>query len=173
MKKRTLIGAAAFSLALAGGGVAGAVLGTPSVSSAQDGTTSTTTADSGSTTRADHPRPGLRHPRLEVLKVAADTLGMKPADLLQELKDGKSIADVAKEKGVDEQKVVDAIVADGTAKLQEEITKLPDQAKTAVEHDGLPEGPRGFGRGGHPDGPPPVDGPPPAQGDGSSSSTTS
>jgi hypothetical protein len=163
MKKRTLLGAAAFSLALAGGGAVGAVLGTPGVSSAQDGTTSTTTADSGSATRAGHPRPGLRHPRLEVLKVAADTLGMKPADLLQELKDGKSIADVAKEKGVDEQKVVDAIVADGTSKLQAEIERIPDQAQTAVDREGLPTGRRG-GR---------ADGPPPADGDGSPSTTTS
>ena len=35
---RKLLGAAAFSLALAGGGVAGAVLGTPNPSGAQDGT---------------------------------------------------------------------------------------------------------------------------------------
>ena len=35
---RKLLGAAAFSLALAGGGVAGALLGTPSPSGAQDGT---------------------------------------------------------------------------------------------------------------------------------------
>ena len=39
--KRTILGAAAFSAALAGGGIAGAVLGTPSLSGAQD-TTSTT-----------------------------------------------------------------------------------------------------------------------------------
>ena len=35
---RKLLGAAAFSLALAGGGVAGALLGTPNLSGAQDGT---------------------------------------------------------------------------------------------------------------------------------------
>jgi hypothetical protein len=172
MKKRTLLGAAAFSLALAGGGITGAVLGTPGVSSAQDGTTSTTTADSGSTAKPDHPRPGLRHPRIEVLKVAADTLDMTPEDLLKELRDGKSIADVAKEKGVDEQKVVDAIVADGTAKLQAEIQRLPDQAQTAVDHEGLPEGPRGPG-GARREGPPPGDAPAPAQGDGTASPTSS
>jgi hypothetical protein len=35
--QRTILGAAAFSLALAAGGVAGAVLGTPGLSGAQDG----------------------------------------------------------------------------------------------------------------------------------------
>ena len=39
---RKLLGAAAFSLALAGGGVAGALLGTPSLSGAQDEDSTTT-----------------------------------------------------------------------------------------------------------------------------------
>ncbi len=37
-------------------------------------------------------------------------------------RDGKSIADVAKEKGVDKQKVIDAMVADAKAKLAEAVT---------------------------------------------------
>jgi len=138
--KKTLLGAAAFSAALAAGGVAGALLGTPSTSGAQDGTTSSTTATANGTERPIHP---MRHPRAEVLKVAADTLGMTPADLLKELRAGKSIADVAQEKGVPEQTVVDAIVADAKAKLEAEIQKLPDQVTRAVEHDGVPARPDG------------------------------
>jgi hypothetical protein len=154
--KRTLLGAAAFSVALAGGGIAGAVLGTPSVSSAQDGTTSTTAKDGTTDTKAaDANRPRRPHPRLEVLRQAADALGMTPAELRTELQSGKSIADVAKEKGVDEQKVIDAIVSDATAKLQAEIQKLPDQVTKAVERDGLPQRPEGGPR----DGKPPADAP--------------
>jgi hypothetical protein len=144
--KRTLIGAAAFSAALAGGGIAGAVLGTPGVSSAQDSTS--TTQDSG-TKAADAEHPGRPHPRLGVLREAAEALDMEPADLLEELRSGKSIADVAEEKGVDEQTVVDAIVSAGTERLEQAIEELPEHAKEAVEREGLPEGPRGPG-GEHP-----------------------
>jgi hypothetical protein len=43
--------------------------------------------------------------------VAAGKLGMKLTELLTELQGGKSIADVAKEKGVDTQTIIDAYVA--------------------------------------------------------------
>jgi hypothetical protein len=43
--------------------------------------------------------------------IAADKLGMKLTELLTALQSGKSIADVAKEKGVDIQTIVDAYVA--------------------------------------------------------------
>ena len=46
-----------------------------------------------------------------LVSVAADELGMKVTDLLTELQDGKSIADVAQEKGVDTQVIIDAYVA--------------------------------------------------------------
>jgi hypothetical protein len=160
--KRTLIGAAAFSVALAGGGIAGAVLGTPSLSSAQDTPSATPAPEDGAGTGAgtaapDGVRPRPVHPRLEVLRQAADALGMTPAELRDELKAGRSIAEVAEEKGVDKQDVVDAIVADATEKLEAEIQRLPDQVSKAVEHEGLPErGPRGPRMG-----PPPADAPRP------------
>ena len=148
MQKRTLIGAAAFSAALAGGGLAGAMLGTPGVSGAQDDTTSTTTADAG-----DSARPHRPHPRLQALQAAAEALGMTPAELRTELEAGKSIADVAEEKGVDKQVVVDAIVADGTERLEQAIEELPTRAAEVVERDGLPERPKdGRGHGPRPDG---------------------
>jgi hypothetical protein len=139
--KRTLLGAAAFSAALAGGGNAGAVLGTPNVSGAQD-TTSTTTQDAGTDAKApDGTGRHGPHPRLGMLKEAAEALGMEPADLRQELAAGKSIADVAEERGVSEQKVIDAIVSAGTERLQQAIDELPDHAKEAVEREGLPQRP--------------------------------
>jgi hypothetical protein len=137
MNTRTLIGAAAFSAALAGGGVAGAMLGTPGVSGAQDDTTSTTTADAG-----DSARPHRPHPRLHALQAAAEALGMTPAELRTELEAGKSIADVADEKGVDQQVVVDAIVADGTERLEQAIEELPTRAAEVVEREGLPDRPK-------------------------------
>jgi hypothetical protein len=151
MRKRNLIGAAAFSVALAGGGVAGAMLGTPGVSGAQDGTTSTTAP---ATTDAARPRPPHPGARVE-LKAAADALGITPAELLTELKAGKSIADVASEKNVDLTKVTDAMVADGTAKLEAAIKALPDRVDAAVQRKGLPEHPDGPGPGGR--GPRPAD----------------
>jgi hypothetical protein len=146
MKQRTLIGAAAFSAALAGGGLAGAVLGTPGVSGAQDDTTSTTTADT-----SDSARRHRHHPRLHALQAAAEALGMTPAELKTELEAGKSIADVADEKGVDQQVVVDAIVADGTERLEQAIEELPTRAAEVVEREGLPERPKdGRGHGPRP-----------------------
>ncbi len=151
MKKHTLIGAAAFSAALAGGGLAGAMLGTPGVSGAQDDTTSTTTVDATTEDTTDAARPHRPHPRLQALQAAAEALGMTPAELRTELQAGKSIAEVADEKGVDEQVVVDAIVADGTERLEQAIEALPTRAAEVVEREGLPERPKGGpGRGPRP-----------------------
>ncbi|MGH9274756.1 MAG: hypothetical protein ACRDZU_08930, partial [Acidimicrobiales bacterium] len=74
---RTLLGAAAFSLALAGGGVAGALLGTPNLSGAQDDGTSTT--DSTTATADTARRPfGDRGQRLAT---AAEALGITEDEL--------------------------------------------------------------------------------------------
>jgi hypothetical protein len=53
--------------------------------------------------------------------VAADKLGMKLTELLTELQKDKSIADVAKDKGVDTQSIIDAYVAQAKAKLDESV----------------------------------------------------
>lgn len=98
--------------------------------------------------------------------VAADALGMSLTDLLTELKDGKSIAGVAAEKGVDTQVIVDAClaeikegldeaVADGKL-TQERADWMLEQAEEKLEDqiDNTFEGrvPRAFPRGGHPGG---------------------
>lgn len=129
---RKLLGAAAFSLALAGGGVAGAMLGTPSLSGAQDDTTETTTAPEP---------PGGRFfgPRGEALATAAEVLGVSEADLRAALADGKSIADVAEEQGVDVQTVIDALVAQATERLNEIEAALPEHMTDLVNRTGWGE----------------------------------
>ncbi len=140
--KRTLLGAAAFSVALAGGGVAGALLGTPTLSAAQDDTgTETTEAPAEA---ADHPGRPFGH-RGERLSVAAEALGMTEDELKAELEAGKSIAQVAEEQGVDLQTVVDALVAEGTERLEAAIAALPERVDELVQREGLPE--RRFHRG--------------------------
>ena len=140
---RKILGAAAFSLALAGGGVAGAVLGTPSLSSAQDETTETTAAESG-TPRLDHRGAGLT--------AAAEAIGISEDDLLTALEAGQSIAQVAETNDVDVKTVIDAMVAEATARIEAALAELPDRITDLVNREGLPErngpGEGGFGGGG-------------------------
>lgn len=119
---RKLLGAAAFSLALAGGGAAGAVLGTPSISGAQDDSSETTTED----------RPGRFGHRGEGLATAAEVLGMSEEDLRAALAEGSSIAEVAEEQGVDLQSVIDALVANATERLDELEAALPERMTELV-----------------------------------------
>ncbi|MGC9335520.1 MAG: hypothetical protein ACP5JJ_15320 [Anaerolineae bacterium] len=60
---------------------------------------------------------GMHGPGDSLLSVAAETLDMSLTDLLTELQDGGSIADVAGEKGVDAQDIIDAYLAG----IQEEV----------------------------------------------------
>ena len=135
---RKLLGAAAFSLALAGGGVAGAMLGTPSSSGAQDGTDEA----AASATVAG---PVFGGHRGESLDAAAEAIGITADELRTALEGGQSIAQVAEAEGVDVQTVIDALVADGTQRLEEAIDELPHRVADLVEREGLPD--RG-GRGG-------------------------
>lgn len=135
---RKIIGAAAFSLALAGGAAAGALLGTPNLSGAQDGSDETPTEE---TTAPDGFR---RHDRGEGLATAAEVLGMTEEELRSELQDGASIAQVAEAQGVDVQTVIDALVADATERLEEIEAALPERMTDLVNRTGWDE--RGPGR---------------------------
>jgi hypothetical protein len=137
---RKIIGAAAFSLALAGGAAAGALLGTPSLSGAQDG------SDDAATEESAAPDGFRRHHRGEGLATAAEVLGMTEEELRTELQDGASIAQVAEERGVDVQAVIDALVADATERLEEMEAALPERMTDLVNRTGSGErGPRGPG----------------------------
>lgn len=129
---RKLLGAGAFSLALAGGGLAGAVLGTPTLTSAQDASAESEVAPDG--------RPGHHKHRGERLAVAAEAVGMTVDELEAELRDGKSIADVAEANDVDLDTVIDALVADGMARLQEAEETLPERVAEMVNRTGWGDG---------------------------------
>jgi hypothetical protein len=135
---RKLLGAAAFSLALAGGGAAGALLGTPSLTLAQDGEEEPTTEEAGG--------PGFRHHGGEHLATAAEAIGITEDELRAALAEGQSIAQVAEANDVDVQTVVDALVAAATERLESAIDDLPERIADVVEREGLPD--RGPG-GGH------------------------
>lgn len=102
------------------------------------------------------------------LDKAAEALGLTAEELRTELRSGRTLAQIAQEKGVDKQKVIDAMVAGLKAHLDEEVAsgehtqaeadqKLLEgtQRITDMVDNGFKGGP---GRGG-PDGPPPGDAP--------------
>ena len=70
-----------------------------------------------------HMRPGRR------LAVAAAAIGVSPSELRQALRSGQSMAEVARSRGVDVQKVVDALVADATAELTARVTEMVNRTR--------------------------------------------
>ncbi len=66
--------------------------------------------------------PGMRGPG-PALDVLADALGMTPDEVRAALMDGTSVADLAQEKGVALATVVDALVAEAKAHLDEEVAE--------------------------------------------------
>jgi hypothetical protein len=153
-------GAIAGSMALGAG--AGALLFTPALSSAQS-TTSTTAPDGAAGGLERHGAGGHG----AELQVAAQTIGITVDQLRTELQGGKTIAEVAKAHDVDPQKVIDAIVAESTKRIDEAVTNgkltsdqaaklkanLSDVASHIVNDAHPPFGPRGGHRGFGPDGP--------------------
>lgn len=59
----------------------------------------------------------------ELFKTAADTIGITPEQLMQELKGGKSIAEVAQAHGVEPQAVIDAVVAKIDSDIDQAVAK--------------------------------------------------
>lgn len=72
-----------------------------------------------------------------LVAVAADELGMTTEDLVAELQDGKSIADVAAEQGVALQNIADAFIAQRTEDLNAAVEDgriTQEQADQMLEH---------------------------------------
>ena len=132
MRRDRLIGALALTGALAGGGIAGAVFGVPGISGAQTATTAATPPTSTPTTAPAAPDRGADNDRGDCRfgpgtgfssDAAAKALGISESELHDQLRAGKTIADVAKAKGVDVQKVIDAMVADATERIDRAVTE--------------------------------------------------
>jgi hypothetical protein len=175
MAKNKLVGAAALTAALAGGGALGMVLGTPVVSGAQTEEPSTTTAPETTTTPPETtvpetpaPDDGATKPEdceggrgfghrggFADLAVAAVALGITEDELRTQLRAGSSIAEIATAQGVELQTVIDALVADATAEIDQKVTDgdltaeqaaerkagLTERITELVQNEGLREGP--------------------------------
>ena len=106
-------------LGVAGVSVAGATSGagspppTPSTVSAPTATTQPAVSPAKKAKRALR----RRHLRRRAAAIAAKTIGITRADLVSELRSGKTIAAIATEHGVQPQAVIDAIEAAATAKI--------------------------------------------------------
>jgi len=107
-KQMLTAGAIAGSMVLGAG--TGALLFTPALSSAQDTTTTTTESENDLAPRHGN---GLGVD----LDVVAKAIGITTEQLRTELQDGKTIAAVATAHDVDPQKVIDAVVAAATKRL--------------------------------------------------------
>lgn len=130
---------AAMAAGLIGGGAAGLILGGTSAVGAEgdqpDATQQDQTAQQEGTRDGERggPRhgPRRRHAAKVMLTPAAEALGMSVEDLAAQLHDGRTIAEVAAEKGVDKQVVIDAMVAEAS----ERITKFVDEGPGANKGD--------------------------------------
>lgn len=159
---RTIVRGGAFALALAGGGVAGALLGSPSTSLAQDD------GDDGKESSEAPDRPDhdggfrFRAGPGGHLDEIAELIGIEPEALRSALAEGQSIADVAEANGVDPDTIVDALVAQATERLEEIEAALPERMTELVEREGwgerFPGRVRGFPEHGELPGPRPWDG---------------
>ena len=67
---------------------------------------------------AEAGRPGGHRPKLDA---AAQALNLSVDDLRAKLRDGKTLAQVALDQNVDKQKVIDAMVADATAHIDQAV----------------------------------------------------
>ncbi|MCC7364797.1 MAG: hypothetical protein IT303_10535 [Dehalococcoidia bacterium] len=108
--------------------------------------------------------PGDRpHPVLNLLRgmpqIAADTIGISLQELVQALRSGETVAEVATANGAEPQAVIDALVADSDAKIDQAVAngKLTEEqgenakarAAEAIEkfvNEGRPERPERPGR---------------------------
>lgn len=100
---------------------------------------------------------GHGHPGVKAsLEVAATALGATPEELRTARRDGRSLADVARAKGVDPKTVVDALVADARARIgeavaagrltqaqaDERLAGLEERMTAVVERAGRAQAPR-------------------------------
>ncbi len=147
---RKLLASTAVGLTLFSGSMA--VLGSAANAQGNDPSAQTQTARPGQ----DHgggQHHKRRHQLLQaIVKTSADTIGIDSKTLVTELRSGSSIAQVARNHGVEPQKVVDALVAKGNERIDKAVAdgkldadraaqlkaKLPGMAEKAVNHQVKP-----------------------------------
>lgn len=132
---------------ISAGLVAGAAVLTGTAMAASDnGTAATTTAAT-----TDQSQPKAHHAQFDNSALLS-LLQIDQATLKQELKAGKSLADIAAEKGVAEQQVIDTLVQQATQRIDQAVqngkltqdkadqmkAKLADRVKAMVEKKGGP-----------------------------------
>jgi uncharacterized protein YidB (DUF937 family) len=118
-KTKKLVGAAAIAAGVGIGTIAGAMFGTPTLSGA---------AELAATAEA-HGGGGPAS-----LEAAAEAIGISVDDLRTAVRDGQTIAEVAAANGVDAQVVIDALVADATARIDERLADGDITQEQADEH---------------------------------------
>ena len=67
------------------------------------------------------------------VEAAAEALGISADDLRDQLRDDKTIADVAEERGVDVRTVIDAMVADATERIDQRVADGDLEADRAAQ----------------------------------------
>jgi uncharacterized protein YidB (DUF937 family) len=108
---KKVISAAAVAAGLGIGTLAGAMFGTPTVSGALESTSAVVAHPGG-------PRGG---PRGVGLETAAETIGITAEELRTALQGGQTMAEVAEANGVEPQAVIDALVAEVEAHIDEQV----------------------------------------------------
>lgn len=123
------------------GGLTLAAIDPIGVVGAQEATT--TTVAEGAAGQQAHERGGHERVRRLLrggLRIAAETLGMTPAELRAELRDDRTVAEVAEERDVPLGDVVDALVAAATERIDAAVADGSlDEERAARLTDGLEE----------------------------------
>ncbi len=129
---RKLLATTAAGLTLLGGSIAVAATGLTGVASAQS-STPTTSAQPATGQKGEH--ANRRQVAKAALKEVAKDLGMAPKDLLTELRSGKTINQVAQEKGVPSQTIVDDLVGKVDARVDKAVSegKLTQQQGDTIK----------------------------------------
>jgi len=128
--RKSLIATVALGTSLAIGAV-GITAALPAVAGAQ----TAPTTQSAPATPAKGGHKALKALRHHEFKVAADTIGVTPAELRADIKNGQSVAEVAASKNVPVDTVITAVVNDASAKIDKAVTngKLTQEKADAMK----------------------------------------
>ena len=123
LRSGLLAAGAALGMTLAGLGIAAAQVGgsTTPPSTTEPNTTAPGSPAPGATAGEGHGDCPHGHHKRVRLAAAATAIGIPEAELLEALRSGQSIAQVAESKNVPVQKVIDALVAEAKAHLAERV----------------------------------------------------